>query len=284
MKSLTATWSILKETVVSFVEDDALSRGASIAFYTVTSIAPILLIVIAVAGLAFGREAAQNALIGELEALMGHEPASVLQGVIANASQKSSGVWATAVGLITLLIGASGVFAEMQTALNTIWGANPSGTTVAKLIRARAVSVGLVAALGFLLMVSLVVSAALTALGQQLSAVLPFGAVVLHIINIIVSLTFVTILLAAIYKVLPDTPIAWRDVILGAMVTAALFAVGKSLIGFYLGSSAIVSSYGAAGAVIVLLLWIYYSAQIFLLGAEFTKTYARQYRMRMQPA
>lgn len=267
-------WKLLKDTIVCFIDDEALSRGAAIAFYVVTSLAPVLLIVIAIAGLAFGRDAAQNALIGELDGLMGHDPAAVLQSAIASASHKTSGIWATIVGVIALLITASGVFGEMQTALNVIWKANPGPTTLSNLIRARAVSLGLVAALGFLLMVSLVVSAALTAFGHELNAALPFGAIILRIANTVVSLVFISILFAAIYKVLPDRPIAWREVIVGAVVTAVLFNVGKSLIGLYLGNSTIASSYGAAGAVIVLLLWIYYSVQIFLLGAEFTKVYA----------
>jgi len=172
----------------------------------------------------------------------------------------------------------------MQSALNAIWKAKPKGTTMSRLIRARAASLGLVAALGFLLMVSLVVSAGLSAFGDYLNSVLPFGKVILSVVNFIVSLALIAVLFAAIYKVLPDTELAWRDVIVGAIVTAVLFTVGKSLIGWYIGSSAVASSYGAAGALIVLLLWVYYSAQIFLLGAEFTKVYARRHGSKQEEA
>jgi membrane protein len=269
-------WRSLKNTVFAFIEDEALSRGAAIAFYTVTSIAPILLIVIAIAGLAFGREAAQGAITAQIGGLMGKQTAEVLQTAVANASGKSSGILATIIGLVTVVATASGVFGEMQSALNAIWKAKPQGGTVSRLIRARAASLGLVAALGFLLLVSLVISAGLTAFGNYLNSILPFGKFIVEALNVLVSLVLISVLFAAIYKVLPDRPIAWRDVIVGAVATAVLFTIGKSLIGWYIGSSAVASSYGAAGALIVLLLWVYYSAQIFLLGAEFTKVYAHR--------
>jgi membrane protein len=201
----------------------------------------------------------------------------VLQSAVASAAGKSSGIVATIVGIITLIATASGVFGEMQSALNAIWKAKPKGTTVSRLIRARATSLGLVAALGFLLMVSLVVSAALTAFGDQLNSILPFGKIFLPAVNFVVSLLLIAVLFAAIYKVLPDRHLEWGDVIVGAVVTAVLFTIGKSLIGWYLGSSAVASSYGAAGALLILLLWVYYSVQIFLLGAEFTKIYANRH-------
>ena len=269
-------WKMLKETVLAFINDEALSRGAAIAFYTVTSIAPILLIVIAVAGLVFGREAAQGAMISQLSAMMGQQTAEVLQTALASASAKSSGILATIVGVITLIATASGVFGEMQTALNAIWKAKPKGTTVSRLVRARAASLGLVAALGFMLIVSLVVSTALTALGNTLNSILPFGEVILSVLNGVVSIILLSLLFAAIYKVLPDRTLQWRDVLVGAVVTAVLFTIGKSLISWYIGSSAVASSFGAAGGLIVLMLWVYYSAQIFLLGAEFTKVYANR--------
>jgi len=269
-------WRFAKDAVFAFVEDDALSRGAAIAFYTVTSIAPILLIVVAIAGLAFGRDAAKGALTAQIGSLMGQQTADVLQSAVASASGKSSGILATIIGVVTVVVTASGVFVEMQSALNVIWKAEPQGVTVSRLVWARAESLGLVAALGFLLLVSLVVSAALTAFGNYLNSILPFGKVIAEALNVLVSLALISILVAAIYKVLPDRPIAWRDVIIGAVVTAVLFTAGKSLIGWYIGSSAVASSYGAAGALIVLLLWVYYSAQIFLFGAEFTKVYANR--------
>ena len=277
MGALSETWKLLKDTVLSFIDDEALSRGAAIAFYAATSIAPVLLIVIAIAGLAFGRDAAQNAITAQLSGLMGQQTAEVLQSAVASAAGKSSGIVATVVGIITLFVTASGVFGEMQSALNAIWKVQPTGTTVSRLIRARAASLGLVAALGFLLMVSLVVSAALTAFANQINSILPFGRLLLSGLNFVVSLTLISVLFAAIYKVLPDRHLEWHDVGVGAVVTAVLFTIGKALIGLYIGSSAVASSYGAAGALIILLLWVYYSAQIFLLGAEFTKVYANRH-------
>lgn len=265
---------ILKETVLGFLGDEALSRGAAISFYTVTSLAPVLLIVIAIAGLVFGHDAAQGAVLKQLSGLMGQQTADILQTAITSASEKSSSILATVIGIITLLATASGVFGEMQSALNRIWHAEPKSGTVSRLVRARAASIGLVAALGFLLVVSLVVSAGLTAFGAMLNARLPFGEVIIAALNFLISLALLAVLFAAIYKVLPDRPISWRDVAVGAVITAFLFTVGKSLIGWYLGSSAVGSSYGAAGGLIVLFFWVYYSAQIFLIGAEFTKAYA----------
>jgi membrane protein len=210
----------------------------------------------------------------QLAGLMGQQAADVLQAAITSASGKSSGLLATLIGLVTLLATASGVFGEMQSALNRIWRTEPKNGTVSRLVRARAASVGLVAALGFLLVVSLVISAGLTAFGNALNAWLPFGEALTAALNFLVSLALLAVLFAAIYKVLPDRSIAWRDVMMGAVITALLFTLGKSLIGWYLGSSAIGSSYGAAGGLIVLFFWVYYSAQIFLAGAEFTKAYA----------
>jgi membrane protein len=273
----TEAWKMIKDTVLSFIEDSALSRGAAIAFYTVTSIAPVLLIVVAIAGLVFGREAAQNAISGQLTGLMGQQTADVLQAAIASAAGKSSSILASMVGIATLVLTASGVFGEMQSTLNAIWKTEPRATTVSRLIQARAVSLGLVAALGFLLIVSLAVSAGLTAFGNYLDSIMPIGRFILPVLNFVISFALLAVLFAAIYKVLPDRPLEWRDVIFGAVVTAILFTIGKSLIGLYLGSSAIASSYGAAGGVIVLLLWVYYSVMIFLLGAEFTKTYANRH-------
>jgi membrane protein len=270
---LRAGATVIKEAVAGFIEDEALSRGAAIAFYSVTSIAPVLLIVVAIAGLAYGREAAQNAIIDQLGGLMGQQTAAVLQTAIANAADTSSGILATMIGIGTLIVTASGVFGEMQAALNIIWKVKPRGTTTSRLLKARALSLGLVAALGFLLMVSLVVSTALTAFGSYLNARLPWGAAIMTVLNGFVSLALLAVIFAAIYKVLPDRDLRWGDVIAGALATAVLFVLGKSLIGWYIGSSAVASTYGAAGALIILLLWVYYSAQIFLFGAEFTRAY-----------
>lgn len=274
---LSELWTMLKKTVLSFIADEALSRGAAIAFYTVTSIAPVLLIVVAIAGLVFGQEAAQNAISAQLSSLMGHQTADVLQSAIASAADTSSGIWATLIGVATLIATASGVFGEMQSSLNAIWKTKPQDITVSHLIQARAISLGLVAALGFLLIVSLAVSAGLTAFGNYLDRMMPVGKLILPVFNFFVSLALLAVLFAAIYKVLPDRRLQWRDVIVGAVVTAVLFTIGKSLIGWYLGSSAVASSYGAAGGLIVLLLWVYYSVQTFLLGAEFTKIFANRH-------
>src|SRR5674476_1269124 len=275
-------WKMLKETVLSFIDDEALSRGAAIAFYTVTSIAPVLLIVVAIAGLAFGHDAAQNAIITQLSGLMGQQTAEVIQAAIASAAGKSSGILANIIGVATLVATASGVFGEMQSSLNAIWKAKSVATTVSRLIRARAISLGLVAALGFLLIVSLAVSAGLTAFGNYLDSIIPIGKLIFPILNFVVSLALLATLFAAIYKVLPDRRLEWRDVIIGAIVTSVLFTIGKTLIGWYLGSSAVASSYGAAGGLIVLLLWVYYSVQVFLLGAEFTKIYANRHGSKQE--
>ena len=274
---ISVAWKLLKDTVLSFVDDEALSRGAAIAFYTVTSIAPVLLIVIAIAGLVFGRDAAQNAITAQFSGLMGRQTAEVLQSAVASAAGKSSSIIATIIGVVTLVATASGVFGEMQAALNSIWKTKPQATTVSRLIRARVISLGLVAALGFLLIVSLVISAGLTAFGNYLDTVLPMGKLFLPALNFVVSLVLFGVLFGAIYKVLPDRSLQWNDVLTGALTTSLLFNIGKSLIGWYIGSSAIASSYGAAGGLIVLLLWVYYSVQIFLLGAEFTKIYANRH-------
>ncbi|MFY9687599.1 MAG: YihY/virulence factor BrkB family protein [Pseudolabrys sp.] len=273
---MSAARKMLVDTTLSFIADEALSRGAAIAFYAITSLAPVLLIVIAVAGMVFGQEAAQNAISGQFSALMGKQAADLLESVIASASAESSGVLATIIGMVTLIATASGVFGEMQAALNTIWKTRSRGTVLSRLVRARIASLGLVGALGFLLIVSLAVSAGLTAFSNTLDT-LPVGTLLLSGLNFAISLLLFAVLFGAIYKVLPDRTLQWKDVIVGALMTSVLFNIGKTFIGWYLGSSAVASSYGAAGGLIVLLLWVYYSAQIFLFGAEFTKIYANSH-------
>ncbi|TGQ36519.1 MULTISPECIES: YihY/virulence factor BrkB family protein [unclassified Mesorhizobium] len=271
---ITDAWDLVRESVVGFVNDNALGHGAAMAFYVTTSLAPILLIVVAIAGLVFGHDAAQLALSAQIEGLMGPESAGLLQTALESASSKSSGTWAAVIGMVTLFVTASGVFGEMQQSLNTIWKVEPQSMSLSRLVRARAASLGLVAALGFMLLVSLVASAAISALGDIINARLPFGTIVLGLINAVVSFVLISGMFAAIYKVLPDRTLEWRDVGIGAVVTAALFTLGKSLIGWYIGTSAIASSYGAAGGLLVILLWVYYSSEIFLLGAEFTRAYS----------
>ncbi len=264
---------MLQETVADYIEDEALSRGAAIAYYTIFSIAPILVICIAIAGLVFGEDAAQGAMVGQLRGMMGDQAAEAVQTMIASAGNRSSGIWATVIGVVTLLITATGVFGEMQASLNLIWKAQaPTGVT--GILKARAAGLGLVATLGFLLLVSLVVSAGLTALGSAMNRIVPGIETLLHLANFAISFLMVSALFAAIYKILPDRRLRWKDVAVGAVTTAFLFTIGKTLIGLYIGSSSVASSYGAAGALVIVLLWIYYSSQIFLLGAEFTKVWA----------
>lgn len=264
---------VLKQTVLGFLGDDALSHGAAIAYYTVFAMAPVLVIVIAVAGLAFGHDAAQGAIVQQLSGLMGHEAAGALQAMIRSASDRRSGTIATILGFVMLLVTASGVFGQMQKALNIVWNASPARTGVSRLVKARLQSLGLVVTLGFLLMVSLLASAAVSALGSWLNGILPGLSAFMQVLGFLVSFGLVAALFGAIYKVLPDRQMEWRDVIIGAIATAFLFNVGKQAIALYIGSSRAATAYGAAAAFVIVLLWIYYSAQIFLLGAEFTKAY-----------
>lgn len=280
---LKAFWLVTKSSVEAFIEDGALSRGAAIAFYAVTSIGPVLLIVVAVAGLFFGEDAARGALMDRLGQAMGPQSAGFLQLAIGSASNPRSGVVATVVGVVSLIVTASGVFGEMQTALNAIWRANPEGTTVGRLIKARLTSLTLVVALGFLLLVSLVVGAAIAAVGKALNDIMPFTETLLHLLNFAISMGCLTAIFAAIYKILPDRHLEWRDTLVGAVVTALLITIGKLAIGIYIGTSGIASSYGAAGSVLASLLWIYYSAQIFLFGAEFTRAYAEHHAPAQEP-
>ncbi len=268
---------LLRDTVEGFIDDDALSRGASIAYYTLFSLAPVLLIAIAIAGLAFGPDAARGAIVDQLSGLMGGKSAETLQAMVESASNPKTGIMASIIGVVAALITITGAFGEVQSALNAIWKTKSGRSTLSRLMRARLASLGLVATSGFLLTASLVVSAALAALSDYLKAVFPEAELTLQIVNIVISAVLLTAMFAAIYKVLPDTPIAWHDVVIGALFTAGLFEGGKYVIALYIGKSNIASSYGAAGALIILLLWIFYSAQIFLLGAEFTRAFARRY-------
>ncbi len=280
-RPLHLAWTLTRDSVVEFFNDNALSRGAALAYYTAFSLAPVLLIAIAVAGLAFGREAAQGAVVQELSGVMGQESAQALQTLLKGAfHHRGSGWLATALGVGTLLITATGVFVELQSSLDAIWKTEPAAFTTSEIVKARLLSLGILAALAFLLIVSLLFSAGLHAAGTYFSVVSAHFQTVLMAGNIVISFVLLCLLFAAIYKVLPDRNIAWRDVGVGAVVTAALFSIGKFAISFYIGSSAIATSYGSAGSLIVLLVWIYYSTQIFFLGAEFTKVYA-QSRGRM---
>jgi membrane protein len=265
--------AITKQTVSSFIADQALTFGAAIAYFAIFSIGPILVIAIAIAGFVFGQDAAKGAIVHQLAGIMGPAGAQAVQSMVENAgSHHKGGLWATAVGTVTLLITATGTLSEMQSALNVIFRANPDDSAVGEIVKARLLGLGIVATLGFLLMVSLVVNAALDSLHQELNHLFPNTRLILQAINIVVGFVLITVLFAAIYKVLPDRPIGWRRSLGGGALTAILFIIGRELIGLYISTSGIASSYGSAGAVIVVLLWVYYSAQIFLLGAEFTKT------------
>lgn len=265
---------LLTQSVAGYLDDNALSHGAAMAFYAATSLAPVLLIVVAIAGIVIGNDAAQLALSAEFAGVMGPQSADLLKATIETASHRGSSTLATVIGLIALLVTASGVFGEMQQSLNQIWKVKPNGVSLSRLVRARAASLGLVAALGFMLLVSLAASTAISALGEYINQRLPFGELIVSAINTAVSFVLIALLFAAIYKVLPDRRLKWRDVGVGSVVTALLFTVGKSLIGWYIGTSAIATSYGAAGALMVVLVWVYYSAQIFLFGAEITRAYS----------
>ena len=268
-------WSLLRATIMGYVEDEAMTRGAAIAFYTIFSLAPLLVIVTAIAGLAFGEQAAQGAVTEQLRTQMGERGAHAVQMLVESAANPRSGRIAALIGILTLLLTATAAFGEVQTALDVIWRAPPApGGTVMQLLRARLTAFTLLAVTGLLLLTSMVASTVLSAVGTWASHRLPRAELLMALANFGLSFLTVTALFAAIYKILPHRRLAWRDVGVGALVTAFLFTVGKSLIGWYLGSSAVANAYGAAGTLLVVLLWIYYSVQIFLLGAEFTRAWA----------
>ena len=280
---LKVVWGVVRDTVSDWITHNASSLGAALAFYTLFSIAPILVIAMAVAGSVFGPNAAETRVLGEMRELLGDAGANAVQGLLASAHQSGLKGIAAAIGIVTLLVGATSVFGELQNTLDYIWK-SPKKTSVAwwRILRSRILSVGLILGVGFLLMVSLVVSAALAALGAWLGTFLVQWSVILPALDLVLSLGLTTILFAMIYKYVPREDIAWGDVWIGGLVTACLFTVGKLLIGLYLGRSSLSSAYGAAGSIMVLLLWIYYSAQIFLLGAEFTHVFTYALGSRSQ--
>jgi membrane protein len=273
-------WSIAKETVEGFIEDEAMTRGAAIACYTMFSIAPLLIISVAIAGFAFGEERVSAAVTDQLRALVGREGAAAVAAIMEGMDGEGTGTSGipALVSIVVLLITASGVFAELQSALNAIWKAPPPPVTISTLLRARLLSIGLVATTGFLLLVSLVASAAIAALWQWTQRLAPELVPLLQSANLLVSYLLTALLFAAIYKILPDRRLRWRDVAVGALGTALLFGIGKAAIGWYIGGSGIAARYGAAGALVVVLLWVYYSAQVFLLGAEFTRAWSGRLR------
>jgi membrane protein len=259
-------------------DDDALRLGASLAYYTLFAIAPILLVATAVAGMVFSGDAVRGEIVGQLDHLVGREGARAVQSLLEGASQRRTGILATVFGSITFVVAATGAFLELQGALNTIWRVKPHPRTNLKaFLMNRVRSFGLVVAIGFLLMVSLAVTAALAAVHGWLARHSPTIPVLWSGISMVVSLVVTSGLFALLFRFLPDVHLRWRDVITGALVTAVLFTIGQQLIGLYLGQSSMASSYGAAGSVMILLLWVYYSCQILLFGAEFTRVYAQRH-------
>lgn len=267
---------VLHRAANAWIDDRAQSMGAALSYYTVFSIAPLLLIAISVAGLVFGQDAARGAVVVQLQGLVGQAGAQAIQDLLRNVSRPAEGIVATVTGLVVLVIGATSVFAELQDDLNRIWEAPTpvKASTWWAWLRTRILSMGMILAIGFLMLVSLAASAAFDAFATWSSAFFGPWEVLVHLVNFGVSLLLTAALFALIYRYMPQATIEWRDVAVGALVTALLFAVGKSLIGLYIGKSALASGFGAAGSLAVLLAWVYYSAQIFLFGAEFTWAYA----------
>jgi membrane protein len=270
-------YQLLKATYYEWSKDKAPRMGAALAYYTIFSLAPLLVIAIAIAGFVFGAEAVQGQIMGQIQGLVGSESARAVQTMIQSAHKPAHGVFATILGIAVLLLGASGVFTEMHDALNTIWKVDTmSQSGVWRLIKGRFLSFGMVLGIGFLLLVSLLLSAALTAVATYASGFLPIPPTALHAVDFVFSLVFIAVLMALIFKFLPDATIAWGDVWVGAALTSLLFTAGKFLIGLYIAKSVTMSAYGAAGSVVIMLAWIYYSAQILYFGAEFTRVFSTE--------
>ena len=283
-RGLTTWWPLLKSTYAKWNEDHAQGLGAALAYYTVFSLAPLLMIVIAIAGLVFGQEAAQGQIMGQIQGLVGEDSAKAIQSMIEEARKPAAGILATVIATVMLLFGATGVFAQLQESLNIIWKVEPQpGEGLWKMLKDRFLSLMAVLGTGFLLLISLVISAGLSAVGATLAHVLPGPEYVLQILNVLISFAVVTLLFAMIYKLLPDTPVQWGDVWIGASITSLLFTIGKFFIGLYLGKSDVGVAYGAAGSLVVILIWVYYASQIFLFGAEFTAVYAKSRETQRAP-
>jgi membrane protein len=279
-------WQFLKTTINEWVEAEPFQLAAALSYYTLFSLAPLLLIAIGVAGFVFGREAAQNQIVETLQGMIGQDSAQTVQEMIqASNEQPKTGMLSTIIGFVALLFGAGGVVGQLQTSLNKIWEVTPKpGQGIWGFLRQRFFSFAMVLAIGFLLLVSLVVTAVLSSFTAMISSFLGDATFVAHAIDILVSFGFVTLLFALIYKYVPDVEIQWRDVWVGAALTSILFTIGKYLIGLYIGTSGVSSTFGAAGSLITILVWVYYSSLIFFLGAEFTRVYATQYGSGVAPA
>jgi membrane protein len=276
-------WELTKGTLSSWMDVNAPRLGAALSFYSVLAVAPLLVLCIGLAGLVFGQEAAQGQVAAQVQNVVGAQGGQVIQTLLAESSRKSSGIIAASVGLLMLLFSASGVFGELRDSLNLVWGAkSASGSGIIGMIKYRFFSFAMVLGIGFLLLVSLLLNAAIAAAEKFFGGYLPLPGPVLHLINFLVSLVAVTVLFALLYKVVPDVHIEWQDVWIGAAVTALLFSIGKFLIGLYLGKASVGSAYGAAGSLVVFLVWVYYSAQIFFLGAAFTHEFSERHGSRAQ--
>jgi membrane protein len=276
-------WSLARRAFAAWTADYAPSMGAALSYYTLFSIAPLILIAVAVAGLIFGEKAARGEIFAQLATLTGPEGAAAVESLLENANRSTGGgILATLAGFVLLALGAMSVFGELQNALDRIWRAPVKARESGwwKLIRVRVLSFGMVLGIGFLLTVSMILSAVIAALGKLWA--FPGWETLAHVVDVVLSFGLTSVLFAMIYKVIPRVPIGWRDVWIGAAVTAALFAVGKVLIGLYIGRSSVASAFGAAGSLVVLMVWVYYSAQIFLLGAEFTRAYAFSHGSRAE--
>jgi len=264
--------ALVRKTVSAWTDHEAPRLGAALAFYSILSLAPLVILVLGIVAIFFGHSSAEAQIIGQVEGLVGKEGGIAIRAMIEHAQKPASGTFASIVGVITLLFGASGVFGELQTALNKMWDVKPKpGGGIWAMMRQRIFSFGMVLAVGFLLLVSLVVSAALAAVGKFFGGLLPLPEFILGGINFVVSLAGIAFAFALIFKYVPDAEIAWKDVWVGAIATAFFFTVGKFLMGLYLGKAAVGSAYGAAGSIVVLIVWVYYSSMIFLFGAEFTR-------------
>lgn len=279
-----AVWNVVKETAKDWSDDDAPTLAAALAYYALLSLAPLLVISIGVAGWVLGPEAARGGVAGQLSGIVGGEAAQGIQAVVASAQEPKRGIIGTVVGIVTLLVGASGVFGQLQTSLNAIWEVKPKADRgLMGQLKDRFFSFTMVLGVAFLLLVSLVLSSLLSSFGSVLADSLPGGSVLWQVINAALSFAVVTLLFALIFKVIPDAKVDWRDVWLGAAVTALLFTIGKQLLALYLGRAAVGSAYGAAGSLIALVVWVYYATQILFVGAEFTQVHARHRGASIQP-
>lgn len=267
---------LLKATFSDWNDHNAPRLGAALAFYTILSLSPLVILVLSLVGFLFDRSTAQAHIVAQFEAMIGSDGGKAVQTMLTSAQKPSSGIIGSIIGIITLLFGASGVFGELRSALNLMWDVTPKNTSgVMGMLRERFFSFGMVLSIGFLMMVSLLLSTALAIVGKFFAGLLPLPAMVIAAMNFVVAFVGIAILFAVIFKFVPETKISWRNVRTGAVVTALLFMLGKSLIGLYLSKAGVGSSYGAAGSLIVVIVWVYYSAQIFFFGAEFTHVYAQ---------